>query len=135
MERDTAPARAAFSAAGIAVTLLMGAWCGPALGSSGIDIACGSSDRPLHDPTIAASAALAAHTESTLAEILDDETVQLPTLAEAVTDTRIESTEEAEDAETETTLGTETPAIITRLPGVSDSVLPSFRRQMYRTDI
>ena len=135
MEKDTAPAKATFSAAGIAAALVMGAWCGPALGSSGIDIACGKSDGPRDGATIAATSALAAHTESTLAEILDDEAVQLPALAEAVTDSRIESAEGAENAEAEAAPGSETPAIITRLPGVSDSVLPSFRRQMYRTDI
>ena len=106
MDKDTAPAKATFSAAGIAAVLLAGAWCGPAFGSSGID-----------------------------AEILDDDAVEMPILTDAVTRSNIESIEATEETQDETVSGEETPAVITRLPGVSEAVLPSFRRQMYRTDI
>ena len=135
MEKETAPARATFSAAGIAAAFLLGSWCGPALAASGIDIACDRSDRSLDNATVTATSTLTAHTESELAEILDDDAVQLPALAEAVTERLEEPAEVSADAEVEAIPATETPAIITRLPGVSDSVLPSFRRQMYRTDI
>ena len=106
MEKDTAPARAPFSAAGIAAVLLLVAWGGPAFGSSGID-----------------------------AEILDDDAAGMPTLTDAVTRTNIESVEATEESQDEAAPVDENPTIITRLPGVSETVLPSFRRQMYRTDI
>ena len=135
MDKETAPAKATFSAAGIAAAFLMGAWCGPAIGASGIDIACDGSSRSLDDVTVATSSSLAAHTESALAEILDDDAVKLPALADAVTNSDVESSDDQEEAAPEAVPASETPAIITRLPAASDSVLPSFRRQMYRTDI
>ena len=106
MDRDTAPAKVTFSAAGIAAILLVGAWSGPAFGSSGVDT-----------------------------EILDDDNVKVPAITEAVTHSEIDSAEEVDDAQDETAAGDDNTAIITRLPGVSDATLPSFRRQMYRTDI
>ena len=137
MEKDTAPATATFSAAGIAAVLLAGAWCGPAFGSSGIDFGCDSSERALAEPPAVAnlSPALAANTESALAEILDDDAVKMPVLTDAVTRSNIDSVEETEALQDDTTSDEETPAVVTRLPGVSEAVLPSFRRQMYRTDI
>lgn len=135
MERDTAPAKATFSAAGMAAAFLLGAWCGPALGSSGIDIACDRSDHSLEDATVAANSALAAHTESALAEILDDEAAKVAALADAVAERSIEPVDDGEGSAVEVIPASETPAMITRLPGVSESVLPSFRRQMHRTDI
>lgn len=135
MEKDTAPAISGFSAARIAAAVLVGSWCVPALGSSGIDIACDATERSLGDTAVAARPALAAHTETALAEILDDDAIELPTSAETVTRSNIESVEESVAAGNDAVPASETPAIITRLPGVSDTVLPSFRRQMYRTDI
>ena len=137
MEKDTAPARATFSAAGIAAALLAGAWCGPAFGSSGIDFACDASERSLAKPPVPAisAPALAAHTESALAEILEEDAAEMPVLADAVSRSDIESIEEADGAQDETASGDDTPAVITRLPGVPEAVLPSFRRQMHRTDI
>jgi len=105
VEKDTAPAKVTFSAAGIAAILVVGAWGGPAFGSSGVDT-----------------------------EILDDD-VKVPALAEAVNHSDIDSTEEVDETQDEAAAGDEDTAIITRLPGVSDAALPSFRRQMYRTDI
>ena len=135
MEKDTAPVKATFSAAGIVAVVMMGSWCGPALGSIGIDIACDASERPLREAAIAATPALVAHTETALAEILDDDSATLPAMPEAVTKSKVEPADEAGTAEDAALQDSDTPMMITRLPGVSDTVLPSFRRQMYRTDI
>lgn len=135
MERDTAPVKATFSAAGIAAAVMMGSWCGPALGSIGTDIDCDASERRLGEAAIAATPALAAHTETALADIFDDDPATLPAMPETVTKSKVEPADEAATAEDAALQDSETPMMITRLPGVSDTVLPSFRRQMYRTDI
>lgn len=136
MDRETAPARVTISAAGIAAVLLTGAWCGPALGSSGIDISRERADHSMAGPNPAArSPSLTAHADSALAEILDDDAVKMPALSDAVTRSNIESGEEPDKPQDDTAVSDDSPAIITRLPGVSDAALPSFRRQMYRTDI
>lgn len=135
MGKDTAPVRATLSAAGIAAVVMMGSWCGPALGSIGVDGACDAAERASGDTAVAATLALAAHTETALAEILDDDAGTPPAMPEAVTKSKVEPVEESATAEDAALPDSDTPMMITRLPGVSDSVLPSFRRQMYRTDI
>lgn len=80
--------------------------------------------------------ALASHPESALQDIRVNDTATIPTLvADATTDSVVEELEEADtDADT-VEPDAETPAVTTRLPGTSESSLPSYRRQMYRTDI
>ena len=71
--------------------------------------------------------ALASHPESALHDIRVNDT--------ATTDSVVEELEEADtDADT-IERDAESPAVTTRLPGTSESSLPSYRRQMYRTDI
>ena len=108
---EAAPDFALRSATLLAVALVLGAWT--------------------------AAPALASHPESALQDILADDTITTPVLADATTttDSVVEELEDADAAEEKVKTVTETPAITTRLPGVSDSSLPSFRRQMYRTDI
>lgn len=100
MDKDTAPVKPTLRAAAIAAVVMMGSWCGPALGSIGIDDAA---ERSLGDTAVAKS--------------------------------ELESVHESASAEEAALSNSETPMINARLPGVSDSVLPSFRHQMYRTDI
>ena len=80
--------------------------------------------------------ALASHPESALQDIRVNDTSTLATLvADTTTDSVVEELEEADtDAETDNQ-SADTPAVTTRLPAASESSLPSFRRQMYRTDI
>ena len=80
--------------------------------------------------------ALASHPESALQDIRVDDTATISTLADATTaDSAVEELEEADAVAETVDQSTETPAVTTRLPGASESSLPSFRRQMYRTDI
>ena len=80
--------------------------------------------------------ALASHPESALYDIRVNDTAMIPTLvADTTTDSVVEELEEADtDAETDDQ-SADTPAVTTRMPGESESSLPNFRRQMYRTDI
>ena len=80
--------------------------------------------------------ALASHPESALHDIRVNDTAMIPTLvADTTTDSVVEKLEEADtDAETDDQ-SADTPAVTTCMPGESESSLPSFRRQMYRTDI
>lgn len=121
-------------AAAVAV-LVLGAWCAPALASSGVDIRCPESESALDTPLVSVSPSLAAHQDSAIEEILDHEPISMPTLAETATESDIETLGDTDAVREETTPTARTPAIITRLPGVPESSLPSFRRQMHRTDI
>jgi hypothetical protein len=114
----------------------MGAWCGPAVGSSGIDIQCPEAASAPENPLGTLKPALASHNDAALEDILDDTALTtLPALAEAANETVIEDVDDAESADEGPTRRDRTPAITTRLPGVPESSLPSFRRQMHRTDI
>jgi hypothetical protein len=100
-----------------AAALLLGAWCGSALASADVQ---------------APGPELAAHTETSLHEILSDDEIASPTIR------TLESTAEQDEAgenEDLTTLKSDAPEMTTRLPGVSSSDSPRFRRHMYRTDI
>jgi len=139
-EATTAPT-ATLRTAGCAAVLLLGALCVPAMASNGLSSLCVDTDRSIDDTaTVAARPVLAAHTETTLQDIIDDEstdTVLLPPArAEVVTDT-VEETDEVDTTmETKATARSrDWPNIATRLPGIDDATLPSFRRHMYRTDI
>ena len=124
------------SAMAAAAALVLGAWCGPAFGSSGIGIHCSGSASSLENSLAAVSPALASHNESALSDILNDTALAtLPALADAANDTVIEELDESEPAGEQSASRASTPAMTTRLPGVPESSLPSFRRQMHRTDI
>ncbi len=115
--------------------LLFAACCAPALAANGVDATCAeaSADRQLSAREIATPALtidIVEHgVDSTAAidEDLIDSTLIVPA-AEAAEqdDARIDETDTPQH---------EIPPTATRLPGVSDSDLPRFRRQMYRTDI
>jgi len=106
----------------------------PALGSSGIDIRCPDAQPALEDPLASATPALVAHTESALQQFLDDDTITMPALAESATES-VDGADEMESDEDPKASSARTPTVTTRLPGAPDSSLPSFRRQMHRTDI
>lgn len=135
--REAASAQATIGAAGIAAVLLLSAWCAPALASSGIKVRCDQTrEATLPDASIpAATTTLAAHTESALQDILDDDAITVPALAEATAEKIADDGDEVDTAEETVIRSSETPAMTTRLPGVSSARLPSFRRQMLRTDI
>lgn len=91
---------------------------------------------------------LAAHTDAALHEILDgdssSDTLQtidptniatLPALAETSADSTDLEVNETEPSDEATIPNTEIPDIATRLPGVSSTEMPRFRRYMLRTDI
>ena len=121
---------------GAAAALLLGAWCAPAIGSSGIDIDCPESKSALGNPLTEVRPALTSQNESALQDILEDTTLAtLPALADASNEPALERVDERDAVEESSTRRASTPAITTRLPGVPESSLPSFRRQMHRTDI
>lgn len=113
-----------------AAAVVLGAWCVPVLASSGIEILCPDNESTL-DST---AASLVAHTESALQNVLDDDAVSVSALAETSADT-IDEADQREPAEEPAEPSVSSPTVTTRLPGVSESALPSFRRQMHRTDI
>lgn len=117
-----------------AVAIILGAWCLPALASSGIEILCPDTKSVLDDPLDAAVTSLAAHTESALEDILDDDAIAVPTLAETSAN-NVKDAGDTESADEPAESGISAPTVTTRLPSVSETTLPSFRRQMHRTDI
>ena len=96
-------------ATGIALAVVLGAWSIPVLAATGISTDCPEADTL---PTLVAT------TSATIA---------------ADTEEADEKSEAAEDKAAEE--ATPAKTVTTRMPGVSDSILPSFRRQMLRTDI
>ena len=99
------------------VVLALGAWCAPAFGSTDVPAPCPE---------------LASHSETSLQEILGDDEISSPGIRTLDAATEQDTDSEKEDI---TILKSEIPKITTRLPGVSTSDSPRFRRQMYRTDI
>lgn len=122
------------SAAGFAGLLLLAAVGVPALASSGIDEICRHTDSTL--PATEASQPtpkLASRTETTLDDVLADQatdTGNAPVKAADKTDRNSDSAVEAASIR-----NIEFPHVATSLPAASDSTLPSFRQQMFRTDI
>lgn len=111
--RKAAQKFAILSATGVSALLLLGS----ALASTDIQAPCPE---------------LASHTESSLHDVLDEDEVTTPAIR------TIDSSEKQEKVSktTETSIpNTEVPDVATRLPGVSSSDLPRFRRHMFRTDI
>ena len=132
MRRQKAPQTVATpSTAGISALVLLGAWCGSALAANEFKAPCPET---------------AEYTETALHAILDNNGVTSPSLhtvdsanaaaAAPVVDTAAKpDLEKSSDADTAVIQRSVTPAISTRLPGVSSSDEPRFRRHMYRTDI
>jgi len=85
--------------------LVLGSWCGSAAGSSGVAIPHGKDVKTQ---------------------------ISQPAMAETVTESMVEDVEISDDANVRFS---EFPRVSARLPGVPASVLPRFRRQMFRTDI
>jgi hypothetical protein len=121
-------------AAGFAGLLLLSAGGVPALASSGIDEICPTTDStlPVAEATQPAPK-LASRTETKLDEVLDeasDETADVPVKAAVKSERNSDSAVEAASIR-----NIEFPHVSTSLPTASDSALPSFRHQMFRTDI
>ncbi len=114
--RRTQATITALSATG-AAALVLGTWCGPAFASADVQTP---------------SPELTSHTDASLQETIDEDDLRLPTIHTIDSSTKLENESKTNDV---TILNTELPAIVTRLPGVSPSDLPRFRRHMYRTDI
>jgi len=118
----------------MASLLLLGAWCGSALASTEIQSPCPEPSE---------------QSEASLHEILDGDKVTSPTIrtidsSDAVTppplaDTASEQAIDEHDSENAhkdaASSSSEIPEITARLPGISSSELPRFRRHMFRTDI
>jgi hypothetical protein len=100
-----------------AAALALGAWSGPASGSADVTAPCPE---------------LASHTDASLHEILSDDDISSSSIR-----TLKSTADKNDDGEQEdlTNLKSDLPRITTRLPGVSSSDSPRFRRHMYRTDI
>lgn len=110
---------AALRAARLPVLLLLGTFCGAASAATGIPDPCPES---------------AEHTVSELHDMLSTESVVAP-----VADTEVEDVDSG-DQETlveaqEASSPLPGPEFTTRLPGVSASDMPRYRRHMFRTDI
>ena len=114
--RRAAATISALSATG-AVALVLGAWCGPAFASADVQ---------------APHPELVSHTEASLNDILGDDEIASAAIRTIDAPAKQKDKGEKEDV---TISKSETPEIATRLPGVSASDSPRFRRQMYRTDI
>lgn len=116
-ERKSALTNSVLGTTGMAALLLLGAWCGPTLAST---------------DTIAPCPELVSHTETSLREVLDEDIATSPGVRTVESSTEQADSDESDDA---VIRNTEMPDIATRLPGVSASGLPRFRRHMFRTDI
>ncbi|MGA8205134.1 MAG: hypothetical protein WB812_11490 [Woeseiaceae bacterium] len=132
--RQPRPATRVLGTAVCAGLLLLSAVGVPALASSGIDEICNHPGQPL--PTARSAEAtpkLTARTETTLDDVLVDDTDDSGTASAKGAD----KTESASDSaiEAASMRNIKFPHVATSLPGTSDSTLPSFRRQMFRTDI
>ena len=136
--RHTASKKALFSGSGIA-GLLLAAWTVPVFASSGHDARCPEADADakiraaeLISPALtipALTIEVTEHGVDSSADI-DEEIVDSPRLTPSA-----DSEEVVREVDPTTAPRNETLPTATRLPGVSDSNLPRFRRQMYRTDI
>lgn len=122
--------------AGFAAVVLLGAIGVPALASSGIDEICDHAGRPLPAANSTQPAPkLAAHTETTLDEVvLADEAADTETAPPKATNNKADRASDSA-VEAASMRNIEFPHAATSLPGASESALPSFRRQMFRTDI
>lgn len=95
---------------GVLVAIILGALSAPVLASSGVVVDCEEADTLSTLVTTTASGPISTDAD--------------------------EAKEESEDAKEESAEeSTPQKTVTTRLPGASEAVLPSFRRQMLRTDI
>ena len=137
------PTKNALTRGSALVALLLAAWSAPTLAATGVDVECPESEpqntlvaTDIEIPQLAIPSLnvdVADHGVDSSADIEDDIT-DPPLASPAVT-----SGDDAEDAaadvdEADTGLNEAAPTA-TRLPGVSETDQPRFRRQMYRTDI
>lgn len=123
--------------------LLLAAWCSPTLAASGVDVECPESEREtglvaadleipeLVIPSLAID--VADHGIDSAASI-DEEIVDSP-LATQVISSGDESEDSAPDIDEGDAPLDDAAPTATRLPGVSETDQPRYRRQMYRTDI
>lgn len=128
-------------AAGLAA-LLLAAWSAPLLAATGVDVECPESDP--QNKLVATEVELPKITPSLKVDVADhgvdssadieDEIIDPPLASPAVSqgDEAEESAAEVDEADAGLN---ETSPSATRLPGVSETEQPRFRRQMYRTDI
>jgi hypothetical protein len=137
----TRQARVAFGHAGLAAVLLLGAFCVPALASSSIGEMCADTDQaslPAGHVT-PATAELASHTDAAIEDMLadnSDETQESTrAVAEVASDTPAKERDKSPSVDAAAIRSDDLPGIATRLPGVPESTVPSYRRQMFRTDI
>jgi len=130
-------AHAASRSIGLAALLFAGAWCIPALASSG-----------LTKPSVAASEStptavietpspiLISKIDTPLHEIGDKDAAKAGSKAVEITQSSPKSIFEGLKSDAEGPIeDPELQAIAPRLPGVSNVSLPRFRREMFRTDI
>ncbi len=137
--RKAVETHAVLSTTGMTALMLLGAWCGSALASTEAQMPC---------PELSKQE-LSAQSDAALQEILQADTamspfirtidssdvVKPPALADAASEPTIDELDSTSDAEDVVSTISERPEITTRLPGVSASELPRFRRHMFRTDI
>jgi len=124
-------------------SLLLAAWCLPSLAATGVDVECpetkanialASTELAVPELTNPALELDAADPTGDDSAAIEDEIVARPLASPAVSASE-QDDERATDVETSDASGNETTPTATRLPGVSATDQPRFRRQMYRTDI
>jgi hypothetical protein len=123
-----------FGTAGFAAVLLLAAIGVPALASSGINEICKHPAQPLPAAkAVQPAPKLTANTETSLDEVLADDASDAGNTPAKASDKA--DSESGSAVEAASMRNIEFPHVATSLPGTSDSTLPSFRRQMFRTDI
>lgn len=132
--RQAPQTRVTRSATGISALLLLGVCCGPALASTEASQPCPE---------------MGDYDESSLREILDGDeitpsairvvdsknSVATTALANTRSIASVAEREKVADSEISADPSAAVAEITTRLPGVPETDLPRFRRQMFRTDI
>ena len=143
MTTRTVPTNNALACGSGFAALLLVAWCSPTLAATGVDVECPESEPQnklvatnveipeLEIPSLKID--VAEHGVDSSSDIEDE--ISDPPLASPAVTKGEEVDEAAEDVEDADAGVSDTPPTATRLPGVPESELPRFRRQMYRTDI
>jgi hypothetical protein len=115
------------------LAMLLTAWCAPSVASNGLDTNC--EDGILFEQvSMPAAPSLASHTEDAVDDPTQEDSAQLSALRAAGAEHSGDKVDETENS-AEQLQSNETPAVTTQLPGVSDTAISRFRRQMLRTDI
>ena len=117
-----------------ASALLLAAWCAPSIASTGLDRLCDKTDFPILEANVPLKPSLSSHTEDAIDDPIGQDSAQLTALGAASAEHSGDKFDETEDT-AEQMQSSEMPAVTTRLPGVSDTAVSGFRRQMLRTDI